>query len=143
MPVLSRRGRLAIAAVIDIALHARGGPVSAKTLARRNHLPPRHLEPLLQQLVRVGILKGMRGPRGGYDLARERARITCADIVQASITSDVEEFEALSPLVASVVCPAVAAAEDHYFEHLARISLADLCEQAERQANMPEAVAAL
>ncbi|WP_439572692.1 RrF2 family transcriptional regulator [Phreatobacter sp.] len=143
MPVLSRRGRLAIAAVIDIAIHARTGPVSAKALAARNHLPPRHLEPMLQQLVRVGILKGMRGPRGGYDLARERARITCADIVRSSLSSDAEEFEALSPLVASVVCPAVSKAEDRYFDELARITLADLCEQAERLEAVPEAVAAL
>lgn len=143
MPVLSRRGRLAIAAVIDIAVHARTGPVSAKALAARNHLPPRHLEPLLQQLVRVGILKGLRGPRGGYDLARDRTRITCADIVRASVGTEEEEMEALSPLVASVVSPAVARAEAQYYDQLARISLADLCEQAERLHGTPEAVAAL
>lgn len=143
MPVLSRRGRLAIAAVIDIAIHARTGPVAAKALAARNQLPPRHLEPLLQQLVRVGILKGLRGPRGGYDIARERADITCADIVLAAIGGEDGEVEALSPLVASVVCPAVARAEEHYFDMLRRITLADLCEQAERLHGTAEAVAAL
>jgi len=53
---------LAIAAVIDVAINARARPVSAKSLAARHRLPPRHLEPVLQALVRDGILKGVRGP---------------------------------------------------------------------------------
>src|SRR6187549_1319216 len=65
MALLSRKGLLAIAAVIDVALHGRGGPVSAKVLAERHALPARHLEPVLQALVRVGILKGIRGPLAG------------------------------------------------------------------------------
>lgn len=72
MPLLLRKGVLAIAAVIDVAIQAQGYPVSAKALAARHGLPPRHLEPVLQALVRYGILKGIRGPRGGYELARDR-----------------------------------------------------------------------
>ena len=85
MMLLSRRSQLAIAAVVDIALHARPSPVAAKLLAARHDLPPRHLETLLQALVRVGILKGVRGPRGGYELARERRRITAGDIARAAM----------------------------------------------------------
>lgn len=47
MPLLSRKGILAIAAVIDVALNSKGRPVSAKALAGRHKLPPRHLEPVL------------------------------------------------------------------------------------------------
>jgi DNA-binding IscR family transcriptional regulator len=65
MPLLPRKGVLAIAAVIDVALQAHARPISAKALALRHGLPPRHLEPVLQALVRDGILKGVRGPRGG------------------------------------------------------------------------------
>src|SRR6266550_3036447 len=86
--LLPRKGILAIAAVIDIALNARGRPVAAKALAIRHSLPPRHLEPVLQALVRHGILKGIRGPRGGYELARERRRITADDILRAAGTAD-------------------------------------------------------
>src|SRR5215813_10656847 len=86
MPLLPRKGILAIAAVIDIALNARGRSVAAKALAIRHSLPPRHLEPVLQALVRHGILKGIRGPRGGYELARERRRITADDILRAAGT---------------------------------------------------------
>ncbi|MFL5093384.1 MAG: Rrf2 family transcriptional regulator, partial [Xanthobacteraceae bacterium] len=52
MSLLSRKGLLAITAVVDIALHGKTRPVSAKALAARNTLPPRHLEPVLQALVR-------------------------------------------------------------------------------------------
>src|SRR5919205_3539892 len=88
MQLLPRKGILAIAAVIDIALNARGRPVAAKALAHRHRLPPRHLEPVLQALVRHGILKGVRGPRGGYELAREQCRITADEILRAAGTVD-------------------------------------------------------
>jgi Rrf2 family transcriptional regulator, iron-sulfur cluster assembly transcription factor len=78
MNLLSRRSVLAIAAVVDVALHSPAAPVAAKDLAARHKLPPRHLETLLQGLVHARILTGVRGPRGGYELARERGRITVA-----------------------------------------------------------------
>ncbi|KAF0124220.1 MAG: BadM/Rrf2 family transcriptional regulator [Xanthobacteraceae bacterium] len=130
MAILSRRGRLAIAAVVDIAVHAVDAPVSAKALAARHNLPPRHLEPLLQALVRAGILKGLRGPRGGYDVARERQRINCAEIVHTAVGTLSDEFESLSPLVEAVIVPAMAEAERDYFDRLAKISVADLCARA-------------
>ena len=84
MPFLPRKGILAIAAVVDIALNDRERPVSAKTLAVRHGLPPRHLEPVLQALVRDGILKGIRGPGGGYELAAEPREITAEQILRAA-----------------------------------------------------------
>ena len=79
MNILARRSVLAIAAVVDVALHSRSAPVSAMDLAARHKLPPRHLETLHHGLVRAKILKGVRGPRGGYELARERRRITVGE----------------------------------------------------------------
>ena len=70
MPVLPRKALLAIAAVVEVALQGQQRPVAAKSLASRHGLPPRHLETVLQALVREGILRGVRGPRGGYQLAR-------------------------------------------------------------------------
>ena len=84
MVLLSRKSLLAVAAVIDVAVHGQEHPVSAKALAARHSLPARHLEPVLQALVRMGILKGIRGPRGGYELARERKRITADEILRAA-----------------------------------------------------------
>ena len=109
MQLLSRRSLLGIAAVVDIALHSRPDPVAAKHLSARHALPPRHLETLLQALVKQGILKGVRGPRGGYELARERRRITAGEIVRAAMMSTGPDDEPLpdSKLVDQVIGPAV------------------------------------
>jgi Rrf2 family protein len=132
MPLLPRKGVLAIAAVIDVAMQAQGQPVSAKTLAARHGLPPRHLEPVLQALVRCGILKGIRGPRGGYELARDRRRVTANDILRAAGTVDeADESQAGSDLLTKIVLPAMAHAEEQFGIALSRISLEDLARDAQ------------
>jgi Rrf2 family iron-sulfur cluster assembly transcriptional regulator len=133
MALLSRKGLLAIAAVIDIALHGRGRPVSAKALASRHALPARHLEPVLQALVHVGILKGIRGPHGGYELARERRRITADEILRAAGTIEGSGAlpKASSALLNDVVVPAVGQAERAFSAALSRISLDELVRKAE------------
>jgi Rrf2 family transcriptional regulator, iron-sulfur cluster assembly transcription factor len=140
MNLLPRRGLLAVAAVVDIAYHARPTPIAAKTLAARHGLRPRHLETLLQVLVRAGILKGVRGPRGGYELARERRRISIADIVLAALGQSDGEKDAddrsddASPLVTEVVTPMIASASKSFLERLGEISVDELCQEAERRA---------
>src|ERR1700689_1699254 len=132
MPLLPRKGVLAVAAVIDVAIQAQGQPVSAKTLAARHGLPPRHLDPVLQALVRYGILKGIRGPRGGYELARDRRRVTANDILRAAGT--VDESDAPHPgseLLNKIVLPAMAGAEQEFGIALARINLEDMALQAQ------------
>jgi Rrf2 family protein len=135
MALLPRKGLLAIAAVIDVAIHGRGRPVSAKSLASRHALPARHLEPVLQALVREGILKGIRGPRGGYELARERRRITADDILRAaSSTEENGQSSANGPnsqLLAQVVQPAVSQAEKAFSAALRAINLEELAKRAE------------
>jgi Rrf2 family protein len=133
MPLVSRKSILAIAAVIDVAIHAQGRPVSAKALAARHRLPPRHLEPVLQALVRDGILKGVRGPHGGYELAREKKRITAEDIMRAagSVEDAGEPAIPSSALVNDVVRPALVDAERTFSTALGRISVDDLAKQAQ------------
>ncbi len=137
MILLSRRSLNAVAAVVDVALHARPTPVTAKALAARHQLAPRHLETVLQALVRSGILKGMRGPRGGYELARERRRVSVGDIVRAAQTGpDPEGGAAASapPLLTGVIGPALAEAGDLYLRALDAITVEDLCRRADRAA---------
>jgi Rrf2 family protein len=127
MPLVSRKGVLAIAAVIDVAVNARTRPVSAKALAARNKLPPRHLEPVLQALVRDGILRGIRGPHGGYEVARDQRLITAEDILRSAGTVEDNEDEGpASPLVATVVQPALMLAERSFSAALREITVADM-----------------
>jgi Rrf2 family protein len=132
MPLVSRKGILAIAAVLDVAIHAGGRPVSAKALAARHELPPRHLEPVLQALVHEGILKGIRGPRGGYELARPQSAISAEDILRAASTAeDANDTPANgSLLVSAVVWPALREAERTFSSALANINLEDMTRQA-------------
>jgi Rrf2 family protein len=128
MPLLPRKGILAIAAVIDIAVNGRNRPVTAKALAARHRLAPRHLEPVLQALVQHGILKGVRGPRGGYELAREQRNISADDILRAAGSVEKLNSEPLtsSPLLGQVVMPALAQAEQAFSSALEAINVEDL-----------------
>lgn len=142
MTPLSRRSLLAIAAVVDVALHARPTPVAAKLLAARHALPPRHLETLLQTLVKAGILKGTRGPRGGYALARERRRISAGEIARAAMLDAAEDGPApRSALIETVVAPQLARATEAFLAALDDITVEELCRQAERAAVQGQATA--
>ena len=106
--------------------------MSARKLAARHNLPPRHLEPVLQALVHEGIFNGVRGPRGGYELARERKRITVADILRAAGTVDDEDDDAAnSRILEQAVLPALADAERAFTAALTRLSLEDIARRAE------------
>jgi Rrf2 family iron-sulfur cluster assembly transcriptional regulator len=133
MIMLPKRCQLALVAVLDIALHARPDPVPLKQIAARHGLPPRHLEALLQTLVHAKLLKGQRGPKGGYSLARERRRISMGDIVRAA--SDLQTIEAdgtaPSPLLETLIHPALTAASTLFLDQLDQLSVAHLCETYE------------
>jgi Rrf2 family transcriptional regulator, iron-sulfur cluster assembly transcription factor len=135
MNLLSRRSVLAIAAVVDVALHCAKAPVAAKALAARHKLPARHLETLLQGLVHARILTGVRGPRGGYELARERRRITVGEIVRTAMslsTADPENLGALSVLLERVIDPPVRRAGETFLGNLDAITVEQMCETAEK-----------
>ena len=132
MSLLPRKGLLAIAAVVDVALNARERPVSARKLAQRHNLPSRHLEPVLQALVHEGIIHGIRGPRGGYQLARERKRISVADILRAAGTVEEDDDVARgSRILDEAVLPAIADAERAFTTALARLNIEDIARRAE------------
>ena len=135
MNLLSRRSVLAIAAVVDVALHSRLAPVAAKALAARHKLPSRHLETLLQGLVHAKILKGVRGPRGGYELARDRRRITVGEIVRTAMslsTADPEDLSANSVLIERAIDPTVRREAETFLGNLDSITIEQMCETAEK-----------
>jgi Rrf2 family transcriptional regulator, iron-sulfur cluster assembly transcription factor len=123
MTILSQKELLPIAVVVDVALQKDRRRISSKTLATRHDLPARHLELMLQSLVRDGVLKGIRGPRGGYELGRDRNGITANDILGAAGTVDEETAEPTSVIVTQVVLPLLAAAEQAFGHALNQITL--------------------
>lgn len=134
MPFLPHKGILAIAAVVDIATHDGDQPVSAKALASRHGLPPRHLEPVLQSLVREGILKGIRGPGGGYELAGKPGDITAEEILRAAeLHDDDPALPTNSSLLVDVVLPTLMHAEKALLDALAHITVEDMLRPAVRR----------
>ncbi len=129
--IVSHKGQLALAAVLDLALQPDGAPLPAKTLAARHGLPPRHLELVLRALVHDGILKSFRGPHGGYGLACDRKAVTAKDILRAAGTEEASDEAPKSPLVAEVVRPLLAALEEECDQALRRISLAEMVNRAQ------------
>ena len=79
---LTKRILFSIKAVLDIACHGGESPVRSIDITQREGIPTRYLEPVLQQLVREGLLVGIRGPAGGYRLARAPEKIRLGDIVR-------------------------------------------------------------
>lgn len=67
-------------AVLFVALNSGADPVSSKQICSYQDVLPRHLEPVLQVLVKEGILKGTKGPKGGYTLARDKRKISIGEI---------------------------------------------------------------
>ncbi len=131
----SKKVALALEAVVDIAYHGTSEPVQSQDIGRRLNLPRRYLEQVMQQLVKAGILRGVRGPRGGYRLARERRRISVADIVHVVEAAETEPpAVSTSDLGERVMAPFWA---EHARAMLARLdatTIEDLCHTAEKAA---------
>ncbi len=132
---LSKKMVLALEAVVDIAYNARPDPVQSKEITRRQGIPQRYLEQVMQHLVHAGILRGVRGPRGGYRLARERRRITAGEVVRTVAALEAAEEQALesrSALNEQVIGPVLEDIHVAVMDRLDAITIEDLCRRAEQ-----------
>lgn len=134
MPRITKKMLFAIEAVLDIAYHAGAEPVQSREITRRQGIPQRYLEQALQHLVRDKILIGVRGPRGGYRLAKERRRITIGDIVRSVRQMETGEDPLLtetgSDLGQKVVRPLWTSIQDDIMARLDATSVDQLCQNA-------------
>ena len=127
---------LALEAVVDIAYNGAAEPVQSQDIGRRLRLPRRYLEQVMQQLVRAGILRGVRGPRGGYRLAREMRRISVAEVVRV-VERDGEDEDDLDTVYGSdlgnrVMAPFWAEIEADMMRRLESTTIDDLCRHAKK-----------
>ena len=130
----SKKALFAIEAVLDIAYYSVGEPVQSGDITRRQGIPRRYLEQALQQLVRQGLLVGVRGPNGGYRLARERRRISVGEIVRVVRKIETNDKEADdmvgSELGQQVVWPLWHELQDEVMVRLDATTIDDLCTRA-------------
>lgn len=80
---LTTKGRYAVTAMLDLALHAQEGPVSLADISERQGISLSYLEQLFAKLRRNGLVASVRGPGGGYRLARELAEIQVVQVIDA------------------------------------------------------------
>ena len=125
------RALLALDIAFDIAFHAgRGGEVTgAAEIAERLGAARRGIEPLLQSLVRAGLLESLRGPRGGYRMARAPREVRLSDILAAVM----EEEEAPVPpgkLATAVTAPLWQELDSVLTKRLQSLTLEDLMKRA-------------
>ena len=86
---LTTKGRYAVTAMLDLALHISDAPIKLTEVSQRQNISLSYLEQLLARLRRAGLVKSTRGPGGGYALAREAVDISIADII-LSVDEDVD-----------------------------------------------------
>jgi len=131
---LTKKMIYALEAVVDVAYNGRTGPVQSRDITRRQEIPQRYLEQVMQQLVRAGILKGVRGPKGGYNLARERRRVSVGEIVRVVNSMDLNKAKkdtlSQSPMGIKVINPLIGSLNECIIDKLNNVTLQDLCQQA-------------
>ena len=143
MPRLSKKTMFAIEAVLDIAMNSGDQPVRSGDITRRQNIPKRYLEQVLQHLVREGILAGKRGPRGGYMLGRERRRISLGDIIRVvrQLEAETEPLDETvgSPLAHMVVWPTWNRLREEMMSRMDAITIEDMVRDAREHGVQAEA----
>ena len=80
---LTTKGRYAVTAMLDLAIHHGNGPITLAEIAQRQGISLSYLEQLFSRLRRRSLVSSVRGPGGGYNLARDAAEIHVAEVISA------------------------------------------------------------
>lgn len=133
---ISTKGRYAVRLMYDLAMHHTGDWVALKDVSRRQGISVKYLEQIVRQLSICGYLKSLRGPHGGYQLAKEPSDYTIYEILQitegslqpvACLDDEVNQCERYQE------CPTIGIWEglgQVIQEYLSEITLEDIVEQA-------------
>ena len=127
---MHKKALLAFEAVLYIACRGGAEAVSLKDICRAAGVTERYLEQDMQRLVRSGILKGFRGPKGGYLLARERRKISLHDICRSVAA---KEEKGGSVLAKEVIKPFAEKLDEAVETELVKLSIEDLYEKAKEK----------
>ena len=134
---LSTRGRYALRAMIDLALHADEGPVLRRDIAERQEISAHYIVQLFVKLRRAGLIGSVRGPGGGYILAQSADQIKVGDIIR-TVEGPIALVHCVAPQQ-ETACHRVDNCVTHLLwkrlsdkvaEVLDSVTLKDLCDQA-------------
>lgn len=127
MHIALSKSALAIEAVLYVACNSGAKPVKSKDICDYLGISLRHLEQLLQQMTRKGLLKSIRGPRGGYVLAKERRKISLDAIVNVAMKMQEKQLKVKT----DVVIPLVDDAHGAMVGSFGRYTIEDLFQAAQ------------
>jgi Rrf2 family iron-sulfur cluster assembly transcriptional regulator len=80
---LTTKGRYAVTAMLDLAIHSESGPITLSDISHRQGISLSYLEQLFARLRKKGLVSSARGPGGGYRLSRSAGEIAVADVIRA------------------------------------------------------------
>lgn len=131
MYTISHKLYILVEALLYIAHYPAMQPLGGKKLSSALNIPPRYLELWLQSLVRAQILRSIRGPRGGYMLARDKRDIRMDEVLLAfNQSSETPSLKATYSLLQhNVIIPLFAQAEQAYLLALSTMTLEQLCDR--------------
>jgi Rrf2 family protein len=136
---VSTKGRYGLRIMVELAAHHGSGPLQVTAIAQSQRLPAKYIHVLVGGLKAAGLITAVRGPNGGLELARDPARITPLDVVEAlegrvsavDCTLDPALCDHASECVTREVWAGMAAAME---ASLKRQTLADLAEKVRNRA---------
>ena len=132
---LTTKGRYAVTAMLDLALHGEKGPISLADISRRQEISLSYLEQLFSKLRQNQLVRSVRGPGGGYRLGREPSDLCVAEIIDSVNESiDATSCGGAGNCQQGEVCLTHHLWSDlsqQIHEFLSEISLADLVERAD------------
>jgi Rrf2 family transcriptional regulator, iron-sulfur cluster assembly transcription factor len=130
---LTTKGRFAVTAMMDVAMHGGSGPVTLAAVSSRQRISLSYLEQLFGKLRRSGLVESVRGPGGGYNLAKPQESLSVADIILAvDEPIDATQCAGKENCLDDRRCMTHdlwAALNDHIFTFLSGVTLAQLVKQ--------------
>ncbi len=134
---LTTKGRFAVTAMLDLALHANDGPVTLANISERQKISLSYLEQLFGKLRRNELVQSVRGPGGGYNLAKPAAQLNVADIIVAVEEQiDSRQCEGREPCMGEKRCMTHDLWEslnETVLSYLSGVTLADLVQKQNKQ----------
>lgn len=138
---ITTMSRFGTRAIFDIVYHSAGLPVQIKDISKRQEIPIKYLGQIIHRLKKAKIVESVRGPSGGYVLARDPSEITVGDIIKAvgeptnlvfcvdPEAEDGDPCNRVEQCVTRLIWEEAGRKVTHYFNS---ITIADLCKKAEK-----------
>lgn len=139
---ITTTSRYGVRALFDVAYHGGGQPTQIKDISRRQKISQRYLEQIFNKLLKAGLLKSRRGPRGGYTLSRDPAEISVCDVITAAqgpivpvrcLEQEAPKKKGCELIESCITRQVWKETQMLLIKYYASVSIADLCSLARKQ----------